>query len=260
MRILVTFAVDAEFAPWRDIRAFKKVRANPAHYSGGREVYETRIGECTVWVFLTGMGIKFFDFEAANCFVDARIAAVISCGLAGALREDLGMEQIVVPARVGNLRDANGLPVSLELAAIATAESLEAKSISSMLTADHIVATQQEKKRLSQFAEAVDMESFHVVSQFSGDNLPVAVIRVISDGSGEDLPIDFEKCITSEGRVKPGPLVGELLSRPAKLPGLIRFGRQSKNAAKRLAIFLDSYIATLTPEDLRHRPAEVEAP
>jgi nucleoside phosphorylase len=262
MRILVTFAVDAEFAPWRDIRAFKKIRANPEHYSGGKDVYESRIGESTVWVFLTGIGIRFFDSEAAFCFVNAGIGGVISSGLAGALSEDLAVEQIVVPVRVATLRDANGIAASAELAAIAVAdpERKSAKSIGVMLTADHIVATQEEKSRLSQFAEAVDMESFQVLREFTDRNLPVAVIRAISDGAGEDMPIDFKKCITVEGRVKPVPLVGELLSHPTKLPGLIRFGRQSKNAARRLAVFLDSYIAALTPEVLTPRPAEVEAP
>jgi nucleoside phosphorylase len=257
MRILVTFAVDAEFAPWREMRTFREVKANPDHYSGGRNVYQASIGANTVWVFLTGIGIKSFDFESACCFVDGGVETVISSGLAGALSSGLAVEQIVVPKRVKNLKDTAGLPVSADLAA--AGERRGARAIASMLTADHIVATHEEKSRLSQFAEAVDMESFHVVAQFTGDKVPVAVIRAISDGSAEDLPIDFEKCITPEGRVKPGPLVSELLGRPTKLPGLIRFGRQSRSAAKQLATFLDGYIGGLTPDILCHRPPEVEA-
>src|SRR6266851_5903896 len=117
MRILVTFAVDAEFAPWREMRTFRKAKANPDHYSGGREVYEASIGANTVWVFLTGIGIDSFDFEGACCFVDSGVEAVVSCGLAGALSDKLTVEQIVVPARVASLKDERGLPVSVELAA-----------------------------------------------------------------------------------------------------------------------------------------------
>src|SRR5258708_9247323 len=55
MRILVTFAVEAEFAPWRAIRAFRKVRINEKHYSGGVEVFEATISGSTVWVLFTGV-------------------------------------------------------------------------------------------------------------------------------------------------------------------------------------------------------------
>src|SRR5579885_3355831 len=85
MFVLVTFAVDAEFAPWREIRKFRKVKLNEKHWSGGADVYETQVGDCCVWVSLTGMGIKSLDFKSATCLRSAGIDAIISSGLCGGL-------------------------------------------------------------------------------------------------------------------------------------------------------------------------------
>src|ERR1700753_4004980 len=78
MFVLVTFAVDAEFAPWREIRRFRKVKLNERHWSGGADVYETQVGDCCVWVSLTGIGIKSFDFKSALCLRSAGLDAIIS--------------------------------------------------------------------------------------------------------------------------------------------------------------------------------------
>lgn len=258
MRILVTFAVDAEFAPWRELRRFRKVTINAEHFSGGREVYEANIGASLVWVTLTGIGIQTFDFEGACCFVDAGVEAVISSGLAGALKDHVSVEQIVVPERVATLKDAAGFATSHELASLA--ERRGATAVKVLLTSDHIIATHEEKTRLAAFADVVDMESFHVVSEFSTQNMPVSVVRAISDRFDEDLPVDFARVLTHEGRVKPGALLGELVGHPSSIPGLVRFGQQSRNAAKRLAMFLDGFVGALTPEIVKPHTVSVEVP
>jgi nucleoside phosphorylase len=248
MRILVTFAVEAEFAPWRTIRTFKKVRVNPDHWSGGVEVDEAQIGGCTVWVYLTGIGIKCFDFAAASCLKAAELKLVLSSGLAGSLKPEYGPEDIVVPKKVGTLRDANGIALPQRLVSIG--ERRGAKLIETLLTSDRIIGTQAEKNRLAMFGDAIDMESFHVATEFSFEDraIPVAIIRAISDGSQQDLPVDFAKCLTSEGQIKSGALLKELLGSPAKIPELIRFGRQSRSAARKLCSFLDGFILGLTED------------
>jgi len=239
------------------MRPFKKVRVNPNHYSGGVEAFETQIGSNTVWVYLTGMGIKFFNFEASCCFRDAGINLVLSSGLAGSLSPERRQNEIIVPTRVGNLRDANG--VSLEPRITRLAQGCGASVISTLLTADHIVETAEEKKRLGQFGEAVDMESFHVASRFIEDEVMVGIVRTISDDSDQDLPIDFSRCLTQEGRIKFAALSKEILVAPSKIPALIKFGRQSREAAEKMAAFLDSLIEKLTPEVLARKSSEVVA-
>jgi nucleoside phosphorylase len=257
MKILVTFAVEAEFAPWRTLRSFKSVRINKEHWSGGLNVYETQIGHCVVWVFLTGIGIKAFDFGAASCLKNAAVDLVVSSGLAGSLKSAFGPGAVVAAKRVGTLRDANGLLMTTAI--VDFAERRGATPIELMLTSDHLIETQEEKTRLANFGEAVDMESFHVVEQFRDDKIPVAVVRAISDGSDQDLPVNFEKCLTPRGEVKAVPLFRELLSRPKRIPELIRFGLQSRNATRKLASFLDGFIEALSPDILSRQETEVLA-
>ena len=257
MKVLVTFAVDAEFAPWRALREFRKVRINEKHYSGGVDVYETTVGDSTVWVLLTGIGIKSFDFKAASCLMDAGVAAIISAGLAGSLKQEYVPEEIIVPRRIGNLQDATGTAATAGL--LMLAEEMNAKVVGALITVDHIVETAEEKKRLSIFAEAVDMESFHVMAGFESNKIPSVTIRAISDAYNEDLPLDFAKCLTPQGAVKPGAMLGQLFKNPTKIPALILFGQQSKAAARKLALFLDGFVKSLTPEQLKLQPVEVEA-
>jgi nucleoside phosphorylase len=249
MFVLVTFAVDAEFAPWREIRRFRKVKLNEKHWSGGADVYETQVGDCCVWVILTGMGIKSFDFKSALCLRSAGLDAVISSGLSGALKGPYRVGQIVVPKRVGTLSDAAGLSTAASLADLA--ERQGATIIESLLTADRIIDSQGEKARLAQFADAVDMESFHIVHEFSLEAAPVTVIRAISDAAHEDLPLDFSKVVTNTGQLKVGPLIKELVLQPTAIPDLVRFAKQSREAAKNLVHFLDVFLRALTPELIR---------
>jgi adenosylhomocysteine nucleosidase len=253
MRILVTFAVEAEFAPWRALRAFKKVRVSPGHWSGGVEVYEAQIGGCTVWVLLTGIGIKFFDFAMANCLKAAEVKLVLSSGLAGSLKPEFGVGEIVVPKKVGSFRDANG--VSTRPALFEFAARRGATLVETLLTVDHIIETGEEKSRLAIFGDVVDMESVHVMGVFRMESLPVMTIRAISDASDEDLPIDFMETISPDGRVKIVSMLRRLVGHPTKIPNLVRFGWQSKGAARKLALFLDGFVESLTPEVLCHETA-----
>jgi hypothetical protein len=147
MFVLVTFAVDAEFAPWRELRRFRKVKLNEKHWSGGADVYETQVGDCCVWVSLTGMGIKSFDFKSATCLRSAGIDAIISSGLCGGLSTRYRVGQIIVPKRVGTLRDVAGLSTAASLADLA--ERQGATVVETLLTADHIIDSEAEKARLS---------------------------------------------------------------------------------------------------------------
>ena len=257
MNILVTFAVDAEFEPWRALRSFKRVRVNSKHWSGGAEVQETQIGEHLVWVFLTGIGIKSFDFALGSCFKNADVKMVLSSGLAGSLKAAYSPSDIVVPLKVGSLRDATGSPTAAGLVVLAKRRG--AKVVDVLWTADRIVDTREEKRRLAVFADVVDMESRHVMSEFSDQNLPVATIRAISDSSDEDLPVDFAKCLTEQGQIRKGALLKELLEHPGKVPELVRFGRQSRDAAKELAMFLDGFIVALTPDIFENDVTEAAA-
>src|SRR5205807_359182 len=153
------------------------------------------------------------------------------------------------PRRVGTLRDAAGVEAHAGLVQIAAHSG--SKLVEVLLTADHIVETSEEKNRLASWGDAVDMESYAIMRDLSGEGIPAVTIRAVSDASDEDLPIDFSACLTTEGNVKPLPLLMRLLRRPAKTVDLVGFGVRSKRAARNLAEFLDSFVAALNPEAIR---------
>jgi nucleoside phosphorylase len=215
MRILVTFAVEAEFAPWRKLREFQPLRFRPRGASENTDVWETIIGDVCVSVYLTGIG-RGLPGEAAEmreAFFTSKLDLAISSGLAGALKEGLKPGDLIVPHKVRTLRnDTNA-------------------------DSDSVFRG----RAIEQGALAIET----VMSHFAAAAVPVLTIRAISDSADEDLPIDFDRCLTPQGAIKPMSLVNAIVRRPSKLPNLVRFGRQSNQAAQRLAGFLDEFIAAL---------------
>jgi adenosylhomocysteine nucleosidase len=245
MRIVVTFAVEAEFAPWRKLRKFQPLRVRPHGASENTDIWETLIGETAVTVYLTGIGrgLPRDAVEMREAFFTSKLDLAISSGLAGALKEGLKPGDLIVPLKVRSLRNdasADSDSVSRERAIQRGALPIE-----TLITVDRIVPTAEEKARLAFFGQAVDMESARIMSHFAAVGVPVLTIRAVSDSADEDLPIDFDRCLTPQGGIKPMSLVNAIVRQPSKLPDLVRFGRQSNQAAQRLAGFLDDFIAAL---------------
>ena len=70
-------------------------------------------------------------------------------------------------------------------------------------------------------------------------NREVAHFNGISDVSGENLPLDFDRCLTPQGAIKPLNLLNQIVRGPGNLPEILRFGRQSFQAGQNLAAFLE---------------------
>ena len=91
------------------------------------------------------------------------------------------------------------------------------------------------------------MESFAVIGEAEKFGVAAIAIRAVSDGVDEDLPLDIDR-ILSNGQVSIPRVLGQVARRPQALPGLMRLGKQSKNAAESLAHFLDLYIGAVTQQ------------
>lgn len=239
MRILVTFAVEAEFAPWRKHRSFRKASsAEPKFFWSKFDNHELN-------VLLTGIGRTACQ-EVLQDWMNVgheKPDALISSGFAGALKETVAPGDIVVPSRIQALRDdAN---INAELCLREEAARMGAIPIQTMVTVDRLVRTAEEKSQLAFYGEAVDMESGIVVSHFAKIGALVMALRVISDGAGEDLPLDFDRCLTRQGAIRPMRMVNQIVRRPDNLPNLLRFGRQSYRAGQTLAQFLETFVPRL---------------
>lgn len=238
MRILVTFAVEAEFAPWRRLRRFEKSQ------SGDMRRYVTHFKNAEAYVLLTGIGAKKAWVEAEKVLWNGDIDVCVSSGLAGALRaehkpgEILCAESVYEAGRKREVRCDGGL---VELAA-----SCGAKVVKRFHSADHVVIQAKEKHELGLAADAVEMESGGVLYEAAAFGAKVAAVRGISDGVEEDLPLDFNRTITESGDVSVRQVLSQVARNPIALPSLIRFGQQSRTAAEKLAEFLDGYLVRLS--------------
>ncbi len=172
MKVLVTYAVEAEFAPWRRLRDLEKV------HIGGVEVQRANVGRAAVDFLVTGMGAANAR-RAAEAVISKDYSFCIVAGFAGALKSSVKIGDVFAAKKVMN-DGAGGTAVCAQnLWTRAFADG--AKSVETLLTADHVVSTAEEKARLAPFGEAVDMESFAILTVARSKNVSALVVRVISD-------------------------------------------------------------------------------
>jgi adenosylhomocysteine nucleosidase len=237
MNILITYAVEAEFAPWCALRNLEKVTV------GGVELHRAQVGRATVDFVTTGMGSANAQRIAAAVISKDYSFCIVS-GFAGALKASVRLGDVVVARKAQH--DGNGGTVVCAWNLWTRAFGDGAKPIESLLTTDHVVSTTAEKARLAPFAEAVDMETFWILSVARTKEVPAIAIRVISDSFDRDLPEDIDTMVDEEGNVRVGAVVRYVAKHPLVLPALVRLGRESKTAAEALAHFLEAYIKKLS--------------
>ncbi|HWY05653.1 MAG TPA: hypothetical protein VNY24_02265 [Candidatus Acidoferrales bacterium] len=246
MKVLVTFAVEAEFAAWRKLRAFNQI-----DYQGLR-LRRAKVGTAEVTVLITGVGTQAaaqaMDLMMRMADKDQHFDVCVSSGLAGALCETLGVGDIIAPKElivelkhVG--QGAERLEVDGELRQLALGRG--AKNANCLFTTDEILVKASQKKSCSSRAQSVDMESFEIVKEASAWGARSVVIRAVSDAATEDLPINFNLTLSEQKEVSLSKVLMQLAKNPLALPSLIRFGRQSKRAGALLAEFLENYLQDL---------------
>jgi len=207
--VLVCFAVKQEAAPLK--------RRLPA--------------DTQVRVLLTGVGLRKARETVLRALnEDSLPELVLTSGFAGGLKKDLSRGMVVFEAGERfrwkkALQEAGATECSFHCA-------------------ERVAGTAQEKYSLRQQtgADAVEMESLAIQEVCRQRGVPCATVRVILDTAHEDLPLDFSTLLNSEGDVAPGKLAWALAKAPGKIPALLRLGRQSSEAAQRLADVLGAFL------------------
>jgi adenosylhomocysteine nucleosidase len=249
MRILVTFAVEAEFAPWRKLRTLQRAQLE------GLEMFQCQVGRATVDFVVTGMGMENAR-RSAEIAMSATHTVCIASGFAGSLRPAHKVGDILAARAVQQL----GKPKTIECSRNLFMAAYENKAIEAkmFLTTDKVIGTAEEKRQLAPFADAVDMESFAILSVAKQKKLSAVVIRVISDRFDEDMPADISTTVDERGRVKIGGVVKLVAYHPLQLPALIRLGRHSRTAAEALSHFLEAFIKELSFRSHGWPPQELQ--
>ena len=91
------------------------------------------------------------------------------------------------------------------------------------VTCDHVIHGAAEKQQLAKTysADVVDMEGFAILKTLNALNIPVAMVRVVSDDAVHDLP-NLTNAFTSEGTLRPLPLALGMVQQPRAAIRLIQ--------------------------------------
>lgn len=251
MKVLVTFAVEAEFAPWRKLRQFSQSNV------GDIRAYSAQMTDCELIVLLTGVGGRRAWAEATKVIWDGNVDVCISSGLAGALREKHRPGDVLAAKEIHATNWEKVIPSDSTLLKIATA--CGAKLVDAFHSVDRVLVHSSEKFELGAKADAVEMESGDIMLEAIAFGARVIAIRAISDAVEEDLPVDFNRVMSESGEVSLTKILSQAAAHPGSIPALIRFGWQSRNAAEKLAIVLDACIQRLVSTDVMKQAKEVSA-
>jgi adenosylhomocysteine nucleosidase len=235
MKILVTFAVRAEFAPWQRRRNFLRL-------PGELPVFEAMFGGARVRAVLTGMG-REHALEAAKTSLIYKPDICISTGLAGSLRNVFQPGDILAARLVSEVGEPVAVASHPEL--LSTAVDCGARQIERLATSKTVVTRAEHKKQLSGQADAVEMESYTILAEAARCGVPAVAIRAISDTADFDMPYDFERARDAQGQIRMMGVVTQVLRRPSGLPDLLKLARDSRFASRRLADFLDVFAGTM---------------
>jgi len=248
--ILIFVALRAELDPIRTRLSDSAALADP-RLNG----YQGRLADVPVALVATGMGMRRSRISAARAMDSlTSIDLVITSGVAGGLRDDLTVGQVVLGERLLTCRDGNFQPERItEIPAAGLARlsaTLKAVGIpyeaGSMMTSRLPLMTGADKHRAyleSGGAISVDMESavFALESQRRG--LPFMCMRTLLDTAGED--VVGAQLVDQNGRIRALAAAKALTSSPRMVLGVVRLVRNLRLATRSMASTLEAVLPRL---------------
>lgn len=174
--------------------------------------------------------------------------AVVVMGLCGSLRSDLevGAPVIYQACLDGQRTDTHQLTCDQGWTK-RLGEALRGTEVVA-LTCDRIIHRSQEKQTLADHyrADVIDMEGFAALETLQQHNVPVAMLRVVSDDLHHDLP-DLSSAVSPEGKLQPLPMAVGMLRQPARAIRLIRGSLKGLKVLERLTRDLAKAAAVSEP-------------
>lgn len=169
----------------------------------------------------------------------APIRAVAACGVAGGLDPALKVGDVVLASQV---RSSGGDGPPLLPHPCPLPEGLPFLRVAPIVSGTQVLITREQKQAHAGAGAAVDMETAAVAAEAVRLGLPWCALRAISDAADDDLPLDFNRCVTANGDIPLARVLIELARHPGALPGVIRLGRSTALAARRLAEAGEAYL------------------
>lgn len=154
---------------------------------------------------------------------------LVSFGLAAGLDPALAAGDLVIAERVVAGGDAFHTDSRIGAALLARLPGAKAGPLAGV---DRPLIDRAAKQacRAASGAIAADMESHHLARYCAAHQLPLLVIRAISDGASQSLPPLARIALGPEGDLRPGAILRSLIVNPAQLLLLPRLAWESRAA------------------------------
>jgi len=183
-----------------------------------------------IGILVTGIGRRNADRSIRDYLKEHTPQRVFTCGFAGGLNPELKIGDVLFATTDDPLRlklEGLGVPPG------------------KFHCAPNVAVTAAEKFKLHRMtgADAVEMESEVVQAVCREHGVPCATVRSISDVANEDLPLNFNELMTDDRAISVPKLTLALLKGPWQVPRLMRLQRNTRRAARRLAVVLVKLVA-----------------
>lgn len=248
--ILIFVALRAESQPIRALLSDRRGLLD-ANLIG----YEGRIAGVPVALVATGMGIRKSRISSGRAMDSLQgIDSVVISGVAGGLRDDLTVGQVVLSERLLSCRDDDFQPEqvieppspSISRLVAALDASRTSYAMGPTMTSRRPIMTGADKQRAhiqSGGAISVDMESAAIALEAQRRGLPFVCMRTILDTAGED--VVGARLIDQEGRVRPLAATKALIASPRMIIGVAHLVRNLRLATHSLASTLEAVLPRL---------------
>lgn len=253
--IAILYAIKQEINPiMKHMHVSKKFKIEEMLF------FQADLNGLPVTLVQTGIG-RDNAIKATNHLLKTfKINLLISSGVAGGLRQGIGIGDLAIAENVGysKQRDFAGEDLQLESSFPCKKDFIElAKQVSKeseikshcgdLLTVNKVVGQARVKKRIGEQASfiAVDMESAAIAGVAEERGIGFAAVRSISDSVEDEIDIDYNDIMSSEGKVKYSNLAVSVMKNPQRLVTLKRLQKQTKAAAKSLSFFMTKLVPPL---------------
>ncbi len=188
-----------------------------------------QIGTNDLVLVITGMGPKRARSAASAALLNSDTSSKSS--MCGGLSQSLAETDVVVYTDCLSTDSNQGRQqcsrqVTDRLASLLHSRNLPCTRVT-LITATRVATRPKEKAGLAQTgAEAVDMESYEIISAAALAGVPSAVVRVVSDSVDRKMP-NFNRAMTPDGRTNPYMAAAVCLIHPIATARLFSISRRT---------------------------------
>ncbi len=193
--------------------------------------FKVGLHECVL--ITSGMGIARAEAASRLLVEKVHSSCLISFGIAGAVRADLRIGDVIMANRTGLLENgtvALWRPLSKLSESTCTVVSKKMESHNVRFQHGTTITTRGSQifpDSLEITNPILEMETAGILRTVEAATVPLIVIRSISDGPSAPLPLDLGQVIDANGNLLPGKMLLELV----RHPGLLRLsGQMLKNS------------------------------